>query len=76
MNQFQGFFKYFPFSECRILILWKKHIQKQKFREVDLFHFTSFFGLDYLKFTGVFLPMPGQGVFMHKAPATLFPSSS
>ena len=27
-------------------------IQKRKFREIDLFDFMSFFGLDFLKFSG------------------------
>ena len=51
MNQFHGiFFGYFPFSESKILI-FMENIQK-KFREIDLFDFTSFFGLDFFKLSG------------------------
>jgi hypothetical protein len=39
MNHFDGiFFGYFAFSDSKILM---ENIQK-KFREIDLFHFTSF----------------------------------
>ena len=45
MSQFHGIlFGYFPFSESIIFM--------EKFREIDLFDFTSFLGLDFTKFSG------------------------
>ena len=47
---FTEFFLYFPFSQTKILIFMENI--KKFFREIDLFDFTSFFGLDFLKFSG------------------------
>ena len=50
MNQFHGifFWGYFPFSDNNIIFM--ENSQK-KIRETNLFDFTIFFGLDFLKFS-------------------------
>ena len=50
INFTEFFFGNFPFSESKILI-FMENIQK-KIREIDLFDFTNFFGLDFFKFFG------------------------
>ena len=51
MNQFHGyFFFFFPFSESKILIFMENI--KKKIREIDLFDFVSFFGLECFKISG------------------------
>ena len=53
MNQFHGFFfVYFPFSKSKILIfMCSENIQKISWNWFIWFH--EFFGLDYLKYSGL-----------------------
>ena len=48
MNQFHGIF--FSCSDSIILLFMENN--NKKIREIDLFDFTSFFGMDFLKFSG------------------------
>ena len=50
-----GSFKLFPSSKIdfwSFLKLQNVELAQKNFREIDLFDFTSFFGLDFFKFSG------------------------
>ena len=56
LNCIFGSFELFPSSKIDFwpfLRLQKMEFGQKKFREIDLLDFTSFFGLDFFKFSGL-----------------------
>ena len=79
MHQFHGIFFLDLFHFLDRIVIFMENIQKS-FREIDLFDFTIFFGLDFFKFSGppcsagyswaylVKPSTPGPGVYHHLPP--------
>ena len=56
---------FFPSSRIDILPIWnskKWNLVKKNFREIDFFYFTSFFGLDFFKFSGLLWSDPSNSI--------------
>ena len=49
---FLAVLNFFPVQKLIFEIAKKWNLVKKFFREIDLFDFTSFFGLDFFKFSG------------------------